>query len=119
MISKLTCSLVGQTQRIKITPGTVAHRAYGKEEVEEQFGCNYGLNPEYRDRLGKGELKVVGVDPEGEVRVVELPDHRFFLATLFQPQLSSGPEAPHPLIMAYVEAAIAFQASQGRTGVEM
>ncbi|MCK7513630.1 MAG: hypothetical protein MZV70_62820 [Desulfobacterales bacterium] len=37
-----------------------------------------------------------GVDREGEARVVELTSHRFFLATLFLPQLASSLEAPHP-----------------------
>jgi CTP synthase (UTP-ammonia lyase) len=39
---------------------------------------------------------------------VELADHRFFVATLFQPQLSSSPEKPHPLLTAFVQAAAEF-----------
>ena len=110
VISKLTCSLVGQTQVVKIMPGTRAHRAYGKEESSEQFRCNYGLNPAYQEEIGKRGLKIVGVDLDGQARIVELPDHRFFIATLFLPQLSSSPDRPHPLIMAYLRAAAAFQA---------
>ncbi len=113
VISQLACSLVGVSQRVHITPATLAHRAYGKEEVAEQFHCNYGLNPKYRDQISKGELKVAGLDPDGEVRIVELSHHRFFLATLFVPQLSSSPDMPHPLIEAYLEAARAFQIFQG------
>ena len=109
VISKLTCSLVGQTQVVKIMPGTRAHQAYGKEEASEQFRCNYGLNPAYQEQIGSGELKVVGVDLDGQARIVELPAHRFFIATLFLPQLSSSPGSPHPLIVAYLRAAVAFQ----------
>jgi len=109
VISKLTCSLVGQAQTIKIMPGTLAHQVYRKEEIVEEFRCNYGLNPEYRDKIGSGELKIAGVDSNGEVRIVELSDHRFFIATLFLPQLSSSSDMPHPLIMAYLRTAIAFQ----------
>ncbi|NIS62095.1 MAG: hypothetical protein GTO13_15780 [Proteobacteria bacterium] len=111
IITKLTCSLVGQSQRINITPGTLAHEAYGKEEVIEQFQCNYGLNPRYRDSIIQGGLNIVGVDPDGEARVIELPDHRFFMATLFVPQLSSQPEIPHPLILAFLKAAVDYQTS--------
>jgi CTP synthase (UTP-ammonia lyase) len=111
-ISKLSCSLVGLTQRIYITPGTHAYQAYGKGEVVEQFRCTYGLNSAYRDAIENGELKIVGVTPDGEVRIVELPDHRFFIAMLFVPQLSSKPDMPHPLITTYLTAAIAFQAFQ-------
>lgn len=120
VISKLACSLVGVTQQVHITPGTLAHRAYGKEEVVEQFRCHYGLNPAYRDQISQGELRVAGVDPDGAVRVIELSAHRFFLATLFVPQLFSSPDMPHPLIVAYVKAALAFQSSQrsSRSAVE-
>jgi CTP synthase (UTP-ammonia lyase) len=109
VISKLTCSLVGQAQTIKIVPGTLAHQVYGKEEIVEEFRCNYGLNPEYKDKIGAGGLQVAGVDSDGQVRIVELSDHRFFIATLFLPQLSSSFDMPHPLIVAYLKAAMSFQ----------
>ena len=115
VISKLACSLVGVRQRVYMTPGTLAHRAYGKEEVVEQFHCNYGLNPIYREQIGKRELKITGVDADGEVRIVELSHHRFFLATLFVPQLSSTRDMPHPLIGAFLKAARAFRAFQRRS----
>ena len=86
-------------------PGTLAHRAYAKEETVEEFRCNYGLNLEYREQFAMSALQVVGVDPSGECRIVELPGHRFFIGTLFLPQLSSSPAAPHPLIVAYLKAA--------------
>jgi CTP synthase (UTP-ammonia lyase) len=117
VISRLACSLVGQRQAVQVVPGTRAHQAYGRETVTEAFRCSYGLNPAYREVLTMGPLKVSGVDTEGEVRIVELPDHRFFLATLYVPQLSSSPAAPHPLIRAYLEAAVVFRtARQGREG---
>lgn len=112
LISKLTRPLVCKTQTIKIAPGSLVHQAYEREEVVEQFVCNYGLNPEFRDKFEKGQLKFTGVDLDGEVRVVELTDHSFYVATLFQPQISSKPENPHPLIVAYLRAALAFQTSE-------
>ena len=115
VINKLACSLVGRKQQIHITPGTLTHRAYGKEEVTEEFRCNYGLNPRYRDQISKSELTIAGLDPDGEVRIVELPNHRFFLAALFVPQLSSSPNMPHPLILAYLKAARTFQTFHWRS----
>jgi len=53
-------------------------------------------------------LKVSGADRNGEARIVELSDHRFFIATLFLPQLSSSYAKPHPLIVAYMKAAAVF-----------
>jgi CTP synthase (UTP-ammonia lyase) len=105
VISKLTCSVVGTTQTIKLMPGSLAYRAYGETAVTEQFACNYGLNPAYREHLSAGGLHITGLDPRGEVRIIELGAHRFFMATLFLPQVSSDPGRPHPLIMAYLRAA--------------
>jgi CTP synthase (UTP-ammonia lyase) len=119
VVSQLSCSLVGTTQTITILPETLAHRAYEQTAVTEQFACNYGLNPAYREHLSHGGLKVVGIDAMGEVRLVELVTHRFFIATLFLPQLSSSAARPHPLILAYLKAAQNFQAMQHRSAVKM
>jgi CTP synthase (UTP-ammonia lyase) len=112
VVSKLTCSLVGTTQPVTLLSETLAHRAYGTATATEQFACNYGLNPLYQERLNQGGLRVAGRDAAGEVRIVELAPHRFFLATLFLPQLSSRPARPHPLIVAYLQAAQHFHASR-------
>jgi CTP synthase (UTP-ammonia lyase) len=76
------------------------------------FRCNFGLNPRYRERILGEPLRVAGVDDEGEVRVVELGNHPFFVATLFLPQLSSTPAAPHPLIVGFLRAAETFRDSR-------
>jgi CTP synthase (UTP-ammonia lyase) len=106
VISRLACSLVGQAQAIRILPGSLAHKIFQAEETVEEFRCNYGLNPSYRDRISGRELKISGVDADGEVRIIELPGHRFYIATLFLPQLTSSPDRPHPLIVAYLMAAL-------------
>jgi len=115
VISKLVCSLVGKTEVVTITPDTLMHQVYGKTEVTEQFACNYGLNPAYREKISRGELKIAGTDSEKEVRAVELSAHRFFVATLFLPQLTSSADNPHPLIVAYLKAAQDFQAFRQRS----
>lgn len=112
MISKLVCSLVGQTETIRFTPGSLAACAYGALQAQETFACNYGLNPLYRDRLfpgsaQPGDLLCSGTGPEDEVRLLELPGHRFYAASLFLPQARSTPEQPHPLIVEFLRAAAA------------
>ena len=114
LISKLSCSLVGETQTVNVRPGTLAYQAYGREQVVEQFSCNYGLNPAYEEELEKNGLKITGRGEDGEARIVELADHPFFIATLFVPQLSSSVERPHPLIIQFLEAAKRFQVTHIR-----
>ena len=112
IISRLACSLVGTTQAIKIAPGSLAYKAYGQREVMEQFSCNYGFNAQFRDQIAEGKLRVSGVGPDEEMRIVELSDRRFYVATLFLPQNSSRADKPHPLIVEYLRAALDFRSSK-------
>jgi CTP synthase (UTP-ammonia lyase) len=104
-ISRLTCSLDGRTMSITLQPDSLVARSYGRTEIQEQYRCNFGVNPEYEDVLHSSTLRVVGSDDEGVMRVVELAGHPFFVGTLFVPQLTSAHSAPHPLVSAFVKAA--------------
>ena len=109
VISPLSCSLIGETQIVYISPNTLAYKIYRKEKAKEIFNCNYGFNETYQKEMNAQDLKIVGVDDNGNARIVELSDHRFFMATLFLPQSSSSAEKPYPLIVEYLNAAKAFQ----------
>ncbi len=89
---------------IRLRPGSRAARIYGYEEISERYFCNYEVNPDYRGALESAGLALTGFSANGDIRVAELPVHPFFIATLFQPQLSSEPGQCHPLIRAFVEA---------------
>jgi len=104
VVTPLSCSLVGQEHAVRILPGTRCAELYGREETVERYYCNYGLNPAYRPALEESGLHVSAEDEEGEVRIVELEGHPFFLATLFLPQMSSRPAEPHPLLVGFAEA---------------
>jgi CTP synthase (UTP-ammonia lyase) len=103
-ISELACSLAGKTMSVELVPGSRAARSHGGTETTEQYYCDFGLDPRHRQLLDEGGLRVAGVDQDGEVRILELPEHRFYVATLFVPQLSSSPASPHPLVTAYLRA---------------
>ena len=103
-ISRLACSLVGRTMTITLAPDSLLARACGQLQIQEQYHCNFGVNPDYVDTLRTGALRIVGSDDEGIVRAVELSGHPFFVGTLFLPQHHSTPSAPHPLITAFLQA---------------
>jgi CTP synthase (UTP-ammonia lyase) len=106
-ITELACTLAGREMRLSFVPGSRVARIYGALSATEAYYCNFAVNPEYVGRLGRGPLAITGSDAEGEVRVIELPDHPFFLGTLFVPQTRSTAARPHPLVLAFVEAAVA------------
>ena len=104
-ISRMACSLVGKTARVRITPGSRLGSIYGSEEPTERFWCNFGVNTRYANQLTAGGLRVSATDGNDSIRAIELPGHRFFIGTLFIPQLSSTRERPHPVINAFLQAA--------------
>ncbi|MDQ1280169.1 MAG: hypothetical protein QG670_1432 [Thermoproteota archaeon] len=97
-ITPLACSLVGRVEEVKLVTGSRAYEVYGRPSIMERFYCGYGLNPLRRAELEEAGLCFSGFDINGEVRILELPKARFFLATLFVPQTSSTPSRPHPII---------------------
>ena len=115
-ISALSCSPFGRKMHVQIGPGTTAHEIYGASEAEEEYRCNYGLEPGSRRLLEEGGLRVSGTDPDGEVRILELPGHPFYVATLFVPQLGSSLDSPHPLIVAFARAAANASREDGSRG---
>lgn len=104
-VTRLDCSLVGRELTVTFEPDSRVAGIYGALLAREQYYCNFGVNPDKAAVFESGELRVTGSCAEGEVRVVELPDHPFFIGTLFVPQLRSSLASPHPLVTAFVRAA--------------
>ena len=101
--------LSGVVPKIHLRPGSYLSSFYGnKEVVEEEFFCNYEVNPEFEWTAMEAGFPVVARGENDECRAIESPAHLFFIATLFQPQLTSRADNPHPLILAFVEAAADF-----------
>jgi CTP synthase (UTP-ammonia lyase) len=97
--------LSGSVPEIRIRPGSCLHSFYGKDVVSEEFFCNYEVNPEFERAIVDAGFSIVARGEHGEIRAVESSAHAFFLATLFQPQLSSRPNHPHPIIVEFLRAA--------------
>lgn len=109
-IIPLSCSLVGKQMGVYLKPGTRAAETYGLDQATENYYCNFGLNPQYRQELEDAGLVVAGMDQDGEARILELPTHTFYLGTLFVPQARSVKGNPHPLVLAFVKAAARLSA---------
>jgi len=91
----------------KIDKGTLAHQAYGKEEISERHRHRYEFNNKYLESLKNAGLVISGVSPDGTlVEIVELKDHPWFLGCQFHPEFKSNPRKPHPLFTSFIAAAL-------------
>ena len=105
-ITKLDCSLRGKTLPVTLTPGSRTAGHYQATRIVEQYYCRFGLNPAYERALQAAGLQYVGRDEDAGARVVELSDRPFYIGTLFVPQLTSSPDHPHPLIVAFLNTIV-------------
>ena len=107
VIAPLSCSLVEQRGAVRFEPGSRIAAAYGTLDSDEGYHCNFGVNPEFSAALGDNTLRITARDDAGDVRGVELPDHPFFVATLFQSERAALQEKESPLVVAWMQAALA------------
>lgn len=106
VITPLACSLVEKTGDIILQPQTRIAEAYGALSTHEGYHCNFGVNPDFVRELEAFPLRISAHDTAGDVRAIELPDHRFFVATLFQSERAALRQALSPLIVAWIKAAV-------------
>jgi CTP synthase (UTP-ammonia lyase) len=104
LLTPLSCSIAGQAMPVTIDGPSRVAGWYGSTRITEQYYCNYGLNTEYEAQIEAAGLTIVGWDDAGEPRVVDIPDHPFFVGALFVPHPSPVPGCAHPLVAAFIEA---------------
>ena len=103
---------MGGTLRLGACPcvlkeGTLAHKAYRKEEISERHRHRYEFNNRFRDQLAEAGLVISGTSPDGDlVEIVELADHPWFLGCQFHPEFKSKPMKPHPLFREFIKASL-------------
>jgi CTP synthase len=110
---------LGGTMRLGVYPchlqaGSKAERAYGGEhEVDERHRHRFEFNNSYRTAFEQHGMAFSGLSPNRHlVEIAEIVDHPYMIGTQFHPEFLSRPNAPHPLFLGLIQAAIAR-----RTGV--
>lgn len=105
VVDRLPCSLAAQERVVTPVPGTRMHAICGGHSFPGFHWCNFGLAPSYVEQLVAGGLTIGARAEDAGVEAIELATHRFFIATLFQPQVGSVDGKPlHPLVRAFIAA---------------
>ena len=90
-----------------VETGTKAFAAYRKKKISERHRHRWEVNNRYRGRLEKNGLKISGVNSElNLVEIVELPDHPWYVAGQFHPELKSRVSKAHPLFREFIKASV-------------
>jgi CTP synthase len=91
----------------KLIAGSQARQAYDAQEIVERHRHRYEFNNEYREQLTSAGLRIAGTTQDDVlVEIVEVADHPFMVGSQFHPEFKSRPDHPHPLFVAFVEAAV-------------
>jgi CTP synthase len=122
---------MGGTMRLgkypcQLKPGSRAWEAYRADTVWERHRHRYEVNQDYVPILEQHGMQITGRSPDRIfVEMIEVPDHPWFVACQFHPELKSKPFAPHPLFSGFVRASLEYgqrrraqELSVGRGDVE-
>jgi CTP synthase len=112
MEEQKTIANLGGTMRLgaykcQLKPGSNAAIAYNSELISERHRHRYEFNNDYLEQFENNGMIATGRNPEtGLVEVVEIPSHPWFVGAQYHPEYKSTVDNPHPLFVAFVQAAI-------------
>jgi CTP synthase (UTP-ammonia lyase) len=87
--------------------GTRLAAICGTEPFDGFHFCGFGLQQRYAEVLQDAGVVIGATADDAGVEAIELPDHPFFVATAFQPQVGNGDAGRlHPLIGALIDASV-------------
>lgn len=90
-----------------LEPGSLAKKLYRKTNISERHRHRYEFNNAFKKNLQKSGLSTSGVSPDGKlVEIVEIPGHKFFIASQFHPEFKSRPDRPHSLFDGFIKACL-------------
>ncbi|MFH0711874.1 MAG: CTP synthase [archaeon] len=87
--------------------GSLIEKIYGVGQISERHRHRYEVNPDYHRILEERGLVISGRSPNGRlVEFIELPNHKFFVATQAHPEFKSYPMKPSPMFDGFIRACL-------------
>ena len=104
--------IIGGTLRLglyscTLKEGSLAESIYNRKEIKERHRHRYEVNNAYKNRFKDSSMLFSGINEEKDlVEMIELKDHKWFVASQFHPEFASRPNRCHPLFKSFVEATL-------------
>ena len=96
----------------ELYPNTITAKEYKKKRISERHRHRWEVNNRYKNRLEKNGLVISGINKElNLVEIIENPDHPWFVASQFHPELKSRLNKAHPLFRGFIGAAVQYNRS--------
>jgi CTP synthase (UTP-ammonia lyase) len=106
VVHALACDLQGDERLVRPIRGTRFSRLVNDEPFVGMHYCSYAPGPSEVERLVEAGMVVEATAEDAGAEVLELPANRFFVLTLFQPQVGALAGKPlHPLLREFVRCA--------------
>lgn len=102
----------GATMRLGAYPCVLdkkskSFKLYEKDKISERHRHRYEFNNDYREEFVKAGMLLAGLSPDHHlVEIVEIPSHKFFIASQFHPEYKSRPDRPHPLFLGFAKSCL-------------
>ncbi len=116
MVEQKKVTAYGGTMRLgsypcRVQKGSRAHKAYKRDLIHERHRHRFEVNNAFKEVLEQHGMVFSGICPSNNlIEIIELPDHPWFVAGQFHPELRSRATNPHPLFREFVKAAIEYEA---------
>lgn len=102
----------GKTMRLGkykaiLKENSIVYSLYKSREAYERHRHHYEVNPDYHKILEENGLSLSGMSEDNIlVEFIEIPKHKFFVATQSHPELKSTLDKPAPLFYGFVKACL-------------
>ncbi|GHU85386.1 CTP synthase [Clostridia bacterium] len=88
----------------KLLEGSLARKVYDQELIHERHRHRYEFNNKYRELFEEHGMRFSGKSPDDKlVEMLELPSHKYFMASQFHGEFRSRLNRPHPMFREFVK----------------
>jgi len=103
---------LGGTMRLgayfcSLTTNSKAYKAYKKKIISERHRHRYEFNNKYKKDFEKKGIIFSGILKDDNLcEIIEIKKHPWMIGVQFHPEFKSKPLNPHPLFIAFIQAAL-------------